>query len=323
MENPVNLNILRDFLKDMHRGATYRYLWILEQQTGRNQTIWYSAQGKGIEEIINFTSKTKDYYNIFFGVHGTFEKKNHFQRAKETDTLVVNAFYADFDFKNEPKIENISEFIDKIFTKRKKELPRLLPSYIVSSGTGYHAYWVLSEPIIVTNENRDAVKEMQKDWVRRLDADPVACDLARTLRLPFSRNFKYSDKPKCYVKFVAKVKYNIEDFKFRLYLKNQAKNKVTQFVPAINTIDYSRLKSDYVNLESLASAIEFAKEGTRNNTLNRNAFIAFLNFAKNNKDLSIIFDKFSQAARKAGLSEREIEATLNSAFRAAQNKLTI
>lgn len=333
MENQNDIQILKDFLTDLHNGAAYRYLWIVAPETAQKQTLWYSNSDKGTQEIITFLERTRDRYNIHFGIHGLFEKKNYAQRAKETDTLVVNAFYADFDFKERPKFQNPLDFIESIFSLGKKDLPRLLPSYIVSSGGGYHAYWLLAEPIVVTDANREAVKAMQKDWVHRLGADPAACDLARVLRLPLSINFKYENKPQCRVIFASKVKHNINDFQFKLETNNQVqssfKNQVqkqrVKLVPLNHACKESELQSanKTLNLDSLVKGVRDAKEGTRNSTLNRNAFLAFLNAIKNQNDKDVweVFNTLALAAKETGLSEKEIESTLNSALRGAKKKL--
>ena len=67
---------------------------------------------------------------------------------------------------------------------------------IVSSGKGFHVYWLLAEPFILSDDaaRRDWA-EIQRWWVRHVGADPSACDLARVLRVPGTRNGKY-DPPR-------------------------------------------------------------------------------------------------------------------------------
>jgi hypothetical protein len=60
----------------------------------------------------------------------------------------------------------------------------------VDSGGGYQPYHLLAEPVIVTDENRQHVADVQAAWVRLVGGDPSAKDLARVLRVPGTYNRK-------------------------------------------------------------------------------------------------------------------------------------
>ncbi len=65
----------------------------------------------------------------------------------------------------------------------------LSPSWIISTGGGYHVYWQLKQAV-----RADAAFEGRlKGIVRTLDADPAATDRSRVLRLPGTFNHKYPD----------------------------------------------------------------------------------------------------------------------------------
>lgn len=66
------------------------------------------------------------------------------------------------------------------------------PSIIVSSGGGWHGYWMLTRPLQITDLNRDTVKRTLKGMAKALGSDTTVADLARVLRLPGTINTKPS-----------------------------------------------------------------------------------------------------------------------------------
>lgn len=64
-------------------------------------------------------------------------------------------------------------------------------SVIVASGGGYQAYWLLTEPLVLQNdEDRDRAKSIQKSWVAYVGGDKSVHDLRRILRVPGTYNHK-------------------------------------------------------------------------------------------------------------------------------------
>jgi hypothetical protein len=69
-----------------------------------------------------------------------------------------------------------------------------VPSVVVNSGGGFHAYWLLYEPMVIDDSNRAAITSLQYRWVGHVGGDDVK-DLARVLRLPGTRNVKSKYAP--------------------------------------------------------------------------------------------------------------------------------
>ncbi len=67
------------------------------------------------------------------------------------------------------------------------------PTFIVDSGNGIQAGWLLPEPLDNTPENAVAVKAQAKALAEKLGGDATH-DLARLLRLPFTTNFPNEKK---------------------------------------------------------------------------------------------------------------------------------
>ena len=67
------------------------------------------------------------------------------------------------------------------------------PSAMVNSGGGYHLYWLLKDPWVLSDEDQRAMaRGLQRAWIEQVGGDSSAKDLARVLRLPGTTNFKYN-----------------------------------------------------------------------------------------------------------------------------------
>lgn len=79
-------------------------------------------------------------------------------------------------------------------TARITETP-LPPSVVVDSGGGYHCYWLLDRPFVLSDTNRELARQVLRAWVALVGADPGAADIARVLRAIGTHNHKYDDAP--------------------------------------------------------------------------------------------------------------------------------
>jgi hypothetical protein len=100
----------------------------------------------------------------------------HYQRGTEIDALYLPALYVDLDDNSEDAYWRIWGLCP--------------PTMIVSSGGGFHAYWVLHEPLVITDENRHNVKRTLKGMAVGCGGDGNVAELARIMRLPGSVNTK-------------------------------------------------------------------------------------------------------------------------------------
>ena len=161
----------------MWRGG-WGHLW-------RRPGTSYWIDPQGLERAL---SRLDDRWltDTYFGVHPARAPKSAYERARAEDIVCVNCLYADFDVAGE----------DPQATLARIEAIQPAPSVIVASGGGFHAYWLLTEPFHIGDDDSRALwAEVQRWWVRHVGADPAACDLARLLRVPGTLNGKY-DPPR-------------------------------------------------------------------------------------------------------------------------------
>lgn len=96
--------------------------------------------------------------------------------------------------------------------KALKEFP-LKPSIILKSGGGIQIYWLNKEP--VTGKDLWRLKSINKAVALHLGADTQSVDLARILRVPGTKNVKYTPPRDCEITWWhPEFTYTMDDFDF-------------------------------------------------------------------------------------------------------------
>jgi hypothetical protein len=169
----------KEILTHLHRGGGYGYWWTMPGKT----TTWWPADAPA-----TIPDMTKD---VYFGIHPTAERKSQNERAQVTDITAVNCLFAEFDAKDFGDSTTQDLEISKEKTLRHIEHLHQKPCVIIDSGGGYHCYWLLKEPFIISDDfSRHRAKTAQANWVQYVGGDSAAKDLARVLRVPGTRNYK-------------------------------------------------------------------------------------------------------------------------------------
>lgn len=91
----------------------------------------------------------------------------------------------------------------------------LRPSICVSSGNGYHFYWLLNS---FSSDNNNRIEQINRALVKKFNGDKACVDISRILRVPGTFNTKDPANPKP-VKFLwynhdaggAPIRYSIDD----------------------------------------------------------------------------------------------------------------
>ena len=136
--------------------------------------------------------------NLYFGVA---------PRRDETSGALENCqhlgvLFVDIDFKITP----VAQARDAV-----RHFP-LKPSIVVRSGGGVHLYWILREPMDLPEEAALA-KDLLRRLARQLGGDLAAAEPARVLRVPGTRNFKYTPpRAVTLARLEAEARFNPSDF---------------------------------------------------------------------------------------------------------------
>lgn len=186
--SPV-VDLQAKFLSFLGRGGKYQYFW----RDSQTDTIWFPA-GR-IDEIPPRRRSNIFKGTVYFSINPSKrEIKNGAKRGSKDNIAAVNCFYSDFDVKDGVTLEEINSLDPE-------------PSIIVSSGGGWHCYWLLNKPIKIKNiKHYNELNKIHHKWVRFIGSDDGAKDLTRILRVPGSKNPKY-DPPR-EVEFL-KVDFNL------------------------------------------------------------------------------------------------------------------
>jgi P4 family phage/plasmid primase-like protien len=282
----LTTDLTNAFLAHLRRGGSYAYWWVLDevktyeitrgkragQQEKCKRTYWFPvARASAIPH-----GKTE---HVYFGVHpalmlpkerkgkeGPYVPKPEFTRPLISEIAAINCLFGEFDAK---------DFADgKAGALAHIEALEARPSVLIDSGGGYHAYWLLYEPVLLTDENRAAVRALQNRWVQFVESDEDAKDLARVLRVPGRPNVKAKYGPDYpMVSFVwceLDQLYDISELAALIpaAITAQEERPAPEFVPTPG--DHSA----YVNAayQGEVAAVRSATDGLKHRTL-RNAAI--------------------------------------------------
>jgi len=240
-------------------------------------------------------------YGVYFGVTVRREAKppvirtgkkgdyTAYVRGHVTDAHILTTFWAD---------------VDDSSPEAYARLLALSPSLIVSSGGGYHGYWLLDTPHTIHEVDMQEIKWALKGIAKKCDGDAKVAELARIMRLPNTANTKPSRKGAvAQVVYVNSVRYTYADL-----IGTYAKHGKPPEPPVTRTL-YGRISplpkwvEDY-----LASG---ASSGSRNHTLFTMACSCKGVGMSEGEAESLLLHR----ALADGLDEREAQTTIKSAYR--------
>ena len=171
------------------------------------------------------------------------------KRGDETAVSYQTAVVVDIDICSDAhKSDNLAAN----FEEAKSFLP-FAPSIIINSGYGLHAYYIWTEPLAVTDANREEIKRRNNlllDVVRQRangkKIDGVG-DLPRILRTPGTFNYKLGKDhaPLCHIVEVSDVRFTPEQLDEKLnalYVEKKSELKPTHSVDLDFADDSSDLK---------------------------------------------------------------------------------
>lgn len=138
--------------------------------------------------------------------------------GKKENVHYLSAFHAEIDYgeaghKKSSTHKTYEEALNAIQSFKPE------PTVIIHSGGGFHCYWVLSNPIKVSDVGISILESINKTLSQKLGGDSGTHDISRVLRVPGTFNFKMPDNPRPVTLITnSHKKYNYKDFE--------------QFVPA-------------------------------------------------------------------------------------------
>ena len=179
--------------------------------------------------------------DIYFGVATGSAQGTKTQRVSLRGPIfphTIGCFFADFDAadydpeinkaKKEGRQIDITEGKAKAWEALNDAQNRTFEaSMILNTGGGFQAFWLLSKPIVITDENRGDIELLMKQLCDIWGSDKAVKDLARVLRVPGTLNVKphYLNGPFdiSIVKLNTKLRYPLKRFQQVVTAYHEAK----------------------------------------------------------------------------------------------------
>lgn len=235
-------------------------------------------------------------YGVYFGVAVRGEKKpdHSYSRGSEKDSSYLTALWLDID--------HVKDVNDERYQKALNLDP--LANIVIKSGGGVHFYWALHQPVKITEENLPRIKHTLRGLAIATGSDTKVAELARVMRLPTTINTKPENNGAvCEVidYMIGKYHYDqIEATYARLGAPKQL--KVLRDIPVEASAGLPEWVTRYLG--------EGAAVGKRNQIL----FGAAVEYKANGLSQQKAVSELGGRARADGLSQEEIERTIQSAY---------
>ena len=208
--------MLKQFFNDLYRDCEEGSFTVTTLPDGRNYHFSVAEIDKAAETVTSLGQKCNTYYNLALRVPGLDE----WTRGKEEQIRTVVCMFADIDIKGpahkQEALPGGSEEVEAFLSSL-----GLPASYVIGSGNGMHAIWLLEEPFhIRTPEDLENIKSISQGFGAHIIREGMkrgwtldnVQDITRMLRAPGTLNFK-TDPPKpCTVITRSGLRYPISSF---------------------------------------------------------------------------------------------------------------
>ena len=198
---------MKEFFTNIYKNIPQDQ-WITIWTLRDKRTEWFKSIDK-IEEYV----KTLQNENVFFGIGTSRTKHGNNKRLSAKEIDGIGCIHIDIDYGNDGhKKHNLPPNIKEAITIANKII---VPSYIINSGNGIHAYYLFDKYITGVQEITRAA-EILKDFQSITSAYTeyeidMTHDLARVLRVPTTFNCKDPQNQK-----ECKIIVNNSDIRYSL-----------------------------------------------------------------------------------------------------------
>lgn len=272
-----------------------------------------------LEQLLEFSKQRYAENHLWFSPNilktPPADTKNN--KAENTEISYITSVYLDIDVLEgdhkksklpNPSYEQAYNFLNNLKHK---------PTFIIDSGGGYHAYWVLDKPLKVniTKENKDSVITKRFNNVfskyfknnRELNLDNVG-DASRILRLPGSFNHKEGSKKQVTIKTQTDIRYTIEEIEAFISEIEKATKPDT-----LEQISKRKINEPLVPLDPIVQGCNFIKH-TKDDAaaLPEPEWYHMLTIVSRTENGAKTAHEWSKPYR--GYSERETDAKINQAL---------
>jgi hypothetical protein len=188
----MNMDKLKNFYdQTLSIPEKYKLIWSLDSK----KSYWVKTS----DDILKALRMNNS--NMFFGVAMSDKNYGSGKRATSKQVSAITCLFLDIDIASGNKDVHSKNNLPQTIEDAMEIATRFLePTFVVNSGHGLHAYYLLSEPINLIEERQYFASLLQQFQKAHRDAFPqyqidYTHDLARVLRCPGSMNTKDPENP--------------------------------------------------------------------------------------------------------------------------------
>ena len=296
------MNDTRAFLNHLFTGVSGHFELTFIHPTrpkGENIRTSFYRLGHDRPDWQQLHAMNADGWGVYYGTTSA-RTKPAYGRRKETDAHMIACLWCEFDFK-----DGVYSTVEDVTNAIGDYAP---PTVFLSSGGGVHALWRI-RPVVITRDNRAAIKETLRGMAINMKADTSATDLARILRLPNTINTKPErNGVRCTLLDLLPGEYTLDTFAHYRHYAKPIHRPIERDLPRHRPDDLSAYVQGYLDTPT--------QDGQRNKDLNNTAF----HMHSNNYDQSEAERVLLPKALADGLGERESLRTIQSAFNAPRGE---
>jgi len=232
------INQASDFFNEIFEPAFNSGYGNIEIRTFKPATqSFFQSETEAAERSYNLCNQGID---VYFGVNPRIGNG-----GKKENVHYLSLFHAEIDYgitghKKQSAHESYEEALNTIETFHPE------PTIIIHSGGGFHCYWVLSNPVKVSDIGISVIESINRNLLLKLGGDPGTHNIDRVLRIPGTFNFKIPDNPRP-VSLIANThqRYDYGDFGgfIAMVIPDQNRMKTTEPKP-LSQSDPSRFDTD-------------------------------------------------------------------------------
>jgi len=214
---------------------------VLDQNIGDIEIRGFPKQGYQTQRYFNLPKDAaKIAYDfceaemdVYFGVNPRIGKA-----GSKINIHWLTAFHAEIDYGKDghKKPSEYDTYDEALMAINNFEIK---PTYITHSGGGFHCYFVLSEPVNVSEIGIEPLENVNRNLLAALGGDPGTHNINRILRVPGTFNLKLPDNPREVTVIVDDgPKYDLAVFTPMMNFEKKKK-----------TIDKSKVQKQDINKE--------------------------------------------------------------------------
>jgi len=248
---------------------------------------FHNTYDSTISEAIN---RCNAGFDVYFGVNpragGAGKKENIHQLV----TFHAEIDYGTIGHKKPSHYETYEEALNAI------KVYKLPPTAVNHSGGGFHCYWILSNPIRVSDHGVEYLESINKGLMRELKADGGTQDISRILRIPGTYNFKQKDNPReVTIVSMEGPKYVLSQFDYLLAVDNKKEKNIDTSSQTPSKKVWDQTIDKLPVSDRIKNLIQYGNDGTYSSRseVDMAVVAALFNKGMGDSEIKMIFQEYS------------------------------